>query len=91
VKVLTERVRNNTNGAYHHAGTCRMGRPSDPEAVVDASLRVIGAQNLRVVDASVMPVVTSANSYIPTIAIAEKAADLVRSAPPQKHLTIGLR
>lgn len=72
-----EFVRNNTNGAYHHAGTCRMGRASDPEAVVDSSLRVIGAERLRVIDASVMPVVTSANTYIPTIAIAEKAADLV--------------
>jgi choline dehydrogenase len=73
-----EFVRNNTNGAYHHAGTCRMGKTSDPQAVVDSSLKVIGAQNLRVVDASVMPVVTSANTYIPTIAIAEKAAHLVR-------------
>jgi choline dehydrogenase-like flavoprotein len=76
-------VRNNANGAYHHAGTCRMGRASDPDAVVDPSLRLIGAERLRVVDASVMPVVPSANTYIPTIAVAEKAADIVRSQDEQ--------
>ena len=72
-------VRNNVNVAYHHAGTCRMGRASDPKAVVDPSLRLIGADRLRVIDASVMPVVTSSNTYIPTIAIGEKGAALIRN------------
>lgn len=78
-KAWEELVRSSTNGAYHHAGTCRMGRLSDPDAVVGPTLRVIGVGRLRVVDASVMPVVTSANTYIPTIAIAEKAADLIKA------------
>jgi choline dehydrogenase len=72
-----EYVRNNTNIAYHAVGTCRIGRRDDPEAVVDPTLRLIGADRLRVVDASVMPVVPSANTYIPTVAVAEKAADLI--------------
>jgi choline dehydrogenase len=72
-------IRENTNVAYHHVGTCRMGDPADPHAVVDPSLRVIGVRRLRVVDASVMPVVPSSNTYIPTIAVAEKAADLVKA------------
>lgn len=70
-------VRNNTNVAYHQVGTCRMGRRSDAQAVVDSSLRVIGAEGLRVVDASVMPVVPSANTWIPTAAVGEKAADMI--------------
>ncbi|MHB8695429.1 MAG: GMC family oxidoreductase [Solirubrobacteraceae bacterium] len=72
-------VRNSTNIAYHAVGTCRMGRRSDPEAVVDPTLKLIGAERLRVVDCSVMPVVPSANTYIPTVAVAEKAADMIRS------------
>lgn len=71
-----EYVRSATNVAYHHCGTCRMGDAKDPQAVVDPSLRVIGAQRLRVIDASVMPVVPSSNTYIPTVAVAEKGVDL---------------
>jgi choline dehydrogenase len=53
-------VRDNMRVAYHHAGTCRMGPESDPRTVVDSRLRVIGVDRLRVVDASVMPVVCRA-------------------------------
>jgi choline dehydrogenase len=74
-----EYVRSATNVAYHHVGTCRMGDASDPKAVVDPSLRVLGARRLRVVDASVMPVVPSSNTYVPTIAVAEKAVDIIRA------------
>ena len=64
--------------AYHLVGTCKMGPASDPMAVVDSELRVRGVQALRVVDASVMPQVPSANTLAATLMIAEKAADLMR-------------
>jgi 5-(hydroxymethyl)furfural/furfural oxidase len=56
-----------------------IGRMDDPMAVVDPACRVYGVGNLRVVDASVMPSVPSANTNLPTIMIAERAADLIRS------------
>ncbi|KAG8184666.1 hypothetical protein JTE90_012151 [Oedothorax gibbosus] len=55
-----------------------MGDPLDPTTVVDSRLRVKGVTGLRVVDASVMPIVPSANTNIPTIMVAEKAADLIK-------------
>lgn len=63
--------------SYHLNGTARMGRNDDAGAVVDASLRVYGTSNLRVVDASVMPSIPSANICAATMMIAEKAADLI--------------
>lgn len=70
-------IRATSSCIYHPVGTCRMGVGAD--AVVDAQLRVRGTRSLRVVDASVMPQITSGNTNAPTIMIAEKAAAMMRA------------
>ena len=62
---------------FHPVGTAKMGLASDPLAVVDERLRVRGIQGLRVIDASVMPTITSGNTNTPTIMIADKGAAMV--------------
>lgn len=68
---------------FHPVGTCKMGRDDDPMAVVDQQMRVKGVQGLRVVDGSVMPLITSGNPNSPIIMIAEKAAALIRAQRPR--------
>src|SRR3954449_8272134 len=73
-------IRRHAQTLYHPVGTCAMGPEED--AVVDLELRVRGVEALRVVDASVMPTVPRGNTNAPTIAIAERAADLIRGVAP---------
>ena len=71
-------IRKTADTVYHPVGTCKMG--NDKMAVVNEKLIVKGMRNLRVVDASIMPLIVSGNTNAPTIMIAEKAADLVIQA-----------
>lgn len=71
---LDAHIRANVAGTAHYVGTCRMGAADDPDAVVDPSGRVRGVDGLRVVDASVMPVIPRGNTNIPTLMVAEKMA-----------------
>ncbi|XP_059146673.1 alcohol dehydrogenase [acceptor]-like [Physella acuta] len=69
---------------YHQVGTCKMGPGGDPTSVVDSQLRVRGVRGVRVADASVMPFITTANTYAATVMIGEKVVDLIKgkSLPP---------
>jgi 5-(hydroxymethyl)furfural/furfural oxidase len=71
-------LESSVNDYVHAGGTCRMGTPGDPAAVVDPECRVIGYERLRVCDASVMPDVPRANTHLTTVAIAEGLAEMLR-------------
>lgn len=73
-------IRQNTAPENHQAGSCKMGPSRDPMAVVDHELRVHGIRGLRVIDASIMPKVTSGNTHSPTVMIAEKGSHLIKRA-----------
>jgi choline dehydrogenase len=78
-----EFARQRGSTGYHLVGTCRMGPASDASAVVDSELKVRGVDGLRVIDASVMPTIPSANTAAATMMIAEKAADMILRIQPQ--------
>ncbi len=80
-RALAEFIRANVFGVWHASGTCRMGDARERGAVTDTEGRVHGTQGLRVVDASLMPRLPSANTNIPTIMIAEKIADAMVKKP----------
>ena len=84
---LIEFARQRGGTAWHLMGTCRMGPASAADSVVDPELRVIGLHGLRIADASIMPSMPSGNTQIPTMMIAEKAADMIlgRTAPPAEY------
>lgn len=64
---------------FHPVGTCKMGQENDPSTVTDSRLRVVGLQALRIVDASIMPTITSGNTSSPTIMIATRGAEIMRT------------
>ncbi len=77
---LVEAAGNIGTTIFHPVGTCKMGRAGDPAAVVDPQLRVRGIECLRVIDASIMPTITSGNTNTPTVMIAERGGALLKSA-----------
>lgn len=79
---LLDHAMSTGNTAYHPIGTCRMGPVNSGETVVDSSLKVHGIEGLRVADASIMPMIPSANVNAGSLMIGEKAADLVIAASP---------
>jgi choline dehydrogenase len=75
-------IRQHCESAYHPTGTCKMGAADDAMAVVDPECRVIGIENLRVADSSIMPQVTNGNLNAPTLMIGEKASDHILGRDP---------
>ena len=79
---LLDVARQRSTTLYHLMGTCRMATKTDPTAVVDDQLRIHGLQNIRVIDASIMPSMPSANLNAAVMMIAEKGADMILGKPP---------
>ncbi len=86
---IVAHIRATCQTLYHPVGTCKMGADDDAMAVVDSACRVRGVEGLRVVDASVMPSVPRGNTNAPVIALAERAADLIRGKSPLAAADVG--
>jgi choline dehydrogenase len=82
-------IRDHAESAFHPCGTCRMGKSSDPMAVVDPECRVIGVDGLRVADSSIFPRITNGNLNAPSIMTGEKAADHILGKPPLPRENVG--
>jgi len=78
--IADEEILDATGASFHPTSTCAIGAETDPMAVVDPYCRVYGVEGLRVADASVMPKIISANTNMPTIMIAERVAEFMRTA-----------
>jgi len=83
---LRDLVLNAASPVHHVCGTCRMGAANDPMAVVDPECRVIGATQLRVSDASIMPTIVSANTHLPVVMIGEKVASMMKDAEARQTI-----
>ena len=88
VQAILDFVRGIGTTAFHLMGTCRMGPASNPGAVVDDQLRVHGIEGLRVADASIMPLMPSANANAAVLMIGEKAADMILGKPPLEPMAL---
>ena len=83
---IADFIRENAETIYHPVGTCRMG--ADPDSVVDPELKVRGIEGLRVVDASIMPTMLSANLNAGAMMIGEKGADMILDKPALEPIII---
>jgi choline dehydrogenase len=81
-EALNTFIAHHAESAYHPCGTCKMGKTSDPKAVVDPSCNVIGVENLRVADSSIFPRITNGNLNGPSIMVGEKASDHILGLNP---------
>ena len=85
-EAIDDWVKNNVESAYHPSCTCKIGSHTDPAAVVDTECKVMGTQNLRVVDSSIFPTIPNGNLNAPSIMVAEKAADIILGNTPASSL-----
>lgn len=84
-RAIADYIRSTVRTDWHPVGTCRMGRDDDPLAVVSETLAVRGVEGLRVIDASVMPNIVSANTNAPTMALADRGLSLIIPSRKQAH------
>ncbi len=83
-EAIDEWVRNSVESAYHPSCTCKIGSTDDPMAVVDSNCKVIGTENLRVIDSSIFPTIPNGNLNAPSIMVGEKGADIILGKEPLK-------